>query len=151
MKKLFITASLLVALILTSCGTTVYQLQTKCDKTTPEELFKSISTLLMQQNFIIKQSDMKLGYLQAETMPSFSVWTGMDETRVWVFQYVQGKIIASAKQVLTKKNMFGQTESGAETYYNDNVHSDWSWYWDVRNGLENLCGDKIVITEKKVN
>jgi len=148
MKRIIIFF-LLISFFLSSCGTTMYQLKTDCSKVTVEELFKSITALLIEEDFIVKQSDLKLGYLQAETMPEFNVWLGMNEIRVWSFQDVNGKIKATAKVVYTKKNIYGSTTGGSVTYYNDDAHEDWTWYWNIRNGLERICGNKIVIVKKK--
>lgn len=142
---------LLLATVLCSCGHTVYQLNTDCDRVSAEELFQSITTLLMQENFLIKQNDIKLGYLQAETVPDFNVWVGQTETRIWVFQYIKGKIVASAKVVYQGQNAFGSPTSSSQIYYGDKTHSDWTWYWTIRRGIETICGNKIIIKENHVN
>lgn len=145
-----IVSFLLLAILLTSCGTTVYQLKTDCNKDT-EDLFKAIAMALSEENFLIKQNDAKLGYLQAETIPSFNIWIGANEIRYWVFQKVEDKVTASAKVAYITQNVFGATTGGSETYYNDKTHKDWTWYWSVRNKIENVCGNKIVFVEKKVH
>jgi hypothetical protein len=151
-KNAVIFIALLVSLMtLTSCGTTVYQLNTDCAKVSTEDLFKSITTLMLQEGFLIKQNDSKLGFLQAETVPKFNIWTGMNEVRYWIFQENNHKIIAFAKVIYTQQNIFGATTGGAEAYYDDKAHQDWTWYWSIRNGLEKICGSKIIITEKKQN
>lgn len=58
-------------------------------------------------------------------------------------------IIATAKTVDRTQSVFGAQTSASETYYDDDSHSDWEWYWDVRKGLEALCGSKIYITTVK--
>ena len=148
MKKYFLIIALLISL--TSCATTVWQLKTDCNSNT-EDLFKKISIILMQENFLIKANDSKIGYLQAETVPSLNAWTGMIETRYWIFQVQDSKVTAQAKVVYTKQNVFGATTEGTEIYYNDEVHSDWTWYWSIRNELEKICGNKIIFIEKKVH
>ncbi len=149
MKRVFLILLIISSTILISCGTTVYQLKSNCDAISTDELFKSITSLLIDEDFIIKQQDSKLGYLQAETMPKFNFWLGMTEVRVWVFQHVNGKIKASAKVVYTKSNAFGGTTGGSVTYYNDDASEDWTWYWNIRNGLERICQSKIIIESKK--
>jgi hypothetical protein len=148
MKKYFLIIALLISL--TSCATTVWQLKTDCNSNT-EDLFKKITIILMQENFLIKVNDPKIGYLQAETVPSFSIWTGTNETRYWIFQVQDNKVTAQAKVVYIQQNIFGATTGGTETYYNDEAHSDWTWYWSVRNELEKICGNKIIFIEKKVH
>jgi len=154
----------LVVLVVCSCGTTVYQLHTTCDKGN-EELFQSLTTVLLSSNFLVKQNDAKNGYLQAETMPEFNFWLGMQEQRIWTFQLVDSipkssagndvakimkKLISSAKVVYVKQNAFGSTVAGNTVYYNDETHKDWTWYWDIRNRIQQMCSD-IRIIEKKVN
>jgi hypothetical protein len=137
-------------MLLTSCGTTVWQLQTECNATT-EDLFRKISVILMQENFIIKANDPKSGYLQAETAPSYNIWLGTNEIRYWQFQVIDNKVVAQAKVVNVQQNLFGATTGSSEHYFNDDAHSDWTWYWNVRNELEKLCGHKIIFVKKKVN
>ncbi|MEJ5244312.1 MAG: hypothetical protein WHV28_01235 [Bacteroidota bacterium] len=144
-----ILSALAFLLLLNSCGTTVWQLKTDCNSNT-EDLFKRISMILMQENFLIKQNDPKIGYLQAETTPNYSFWTGMNETRYWIIIVQDNKVTAQAKVVYTQQNVFGATSGGTEVYYNDKAHSDWTWYWNVRNELEKTCGSKIIFVEKKV-
>ena len=151
MKKFLLLISITCFLALSSCGTTVYQIKTDCQKASTEDLFKSITTLLLQEGFLIKQNDAKIGFIQAESIPNINFWTGFNETRMWIFQNNGGKVIAYAKVVMTKQNIFGASTGGAEVYYNDKAHQDWTWYWTVRNGLEKICGEKIEIIESKRN
>ena len=165
MKK-SLTLSLIAILsifTLSSCGTTMYQLNNNCNLSS-EELFPRISQILINEGFIIKTNDAKNGYLQAETIPKFNIWIGMSEVRYWIIQKneqngisatsnqpAKPNLIAYAKVVYTQTNIFGASTGGAETYYNDKTSKDWQWYWNVRNALENLCGDKIKIIEIKHN
>lgn len=123
-------------------------MKTDCDLPT-DELLKRISMVMVDENMNITMNDAKLGYLRAETLPDHSVWTGMDEVRYWTFQVVDGKVTASAKFTYTQKNAFGATTGGTENYVNDEYPKDYTWYWNVRNSLEKLCGNKLVFIEKK--
>ena len=137
-----------ISVIVISCGTTVRQLNTNCNESC-RDIFKSLTTVLLQENFKIIQNDVENGYLQAETEYSHSVWTGANTKRVWIFQYDKGKIIASAKEVSNSQNAFGATVSTSEFYYSDRkAHEDMTWYWRVRNELEKLCTN-IKFTERK--
>jgi len=148
-KYLFVSIMLVALLTISSCGTTVWQLKTDCSPST-EEVINRITPILMEQNFLIKVNDPKTGLLQAETVPKFNFWMGMTEARYWIFQIVNNKVIAQAKIIYMKQNIFGATTGGTEIYYNDEASKDWSWYWQVRNGLETICGNKIVFLENSV-
>ncbi len=170
MKKRIFThiSQLLIVIIMSiffsSCGTTVWQLKTDCNISN-EDLFKQISQVLISEGFIIKSFDDKLGYLQAETQSKFNAWTGLNEIRYWIFQSPNtssyssvtsatnksNKIIAMAKVVYMQQNMFGATTGGSEKYYNDDVNKDWTWYWNVRNSLVQICGNKILFVKKTQN
>ena len=136
---------------MSGCGTTVYRLESKCDAVTTDSLFKSISILLIQKNFSIKQLDANDGYLEASTFPEWSVWTGMTSSKIWTFQKINDKIVASAKTLMQSQNMFGATTGSSVYYYSDKCHEDWDWYWDIRYSLEEICGNKIVIIKTETN
>ena len=142
---------ILASIFFISCSNPKYQIQTECNLSI-DDLFKSITTLLMQENFLIKQSDIRLGYLQAETIPEFDdaalmVGSSSQVYKIWVFQYKQGKIIATARSIRTIKQ--NHLQDGSQIYYSDKINKNkrTKWYWNIRNGLENLCGNKIVIAE----
>jgi hypothetical protein len=154
----------MVAVVVWGCGTTVIQLHTTCEQSN-EEIFQGLTSVLLSSNFMIKQNDPKNGYLQAETIPEFSIWTGQNEMRVWSFQLIDSipksssgavgdkrlkKLISSAKAVVTQQNAFGATTGGYTLYYNDKTHKDWNWYWDIRNKIQQQCSE-IRFVEKKVN
>lgn len=61
---------------------------------------------------------------------------------------VEGKIFATAKTNTYTKNIFATMTGNSDTYYKDDSSQDWGWYWNVRDGLETLCGTKLVIVEK---
>lgn len=141
---------LTITLSLNSCITTkIHELQSNCDQITTDELFKSLTTLVLKENMIIKQSDAKLGYLQAETNPKRSPLSGETRSYAWVFQHSDGKIVAYAKVLYSSQNAFGATKESGEAYYGDDSSKEEKWYWNVRNGIEKLCGNKIIIVTTK--
>jgi hypothetical protein len=147
MKKLLL-GGLLLMLLLSSCGTTVWQMKTKCDVPT-KEMFKKISIVFMQENFLIKENDAEMGYLLAETTPEHDPWFGGTNVRIWMFQ-AQGDIItAQARSARTTSNVYGATTGGSVTYINDEFSEDLTWYWNVRNKLEDICGNKIQFIKSK--
>ncbi|OGU58706.1 MAG: hypothetical protein A2X64_00030 [Ignavibacteria bacterium GWF2_33_9] len=142
------------------CGTTMYQLNTTCN-TDVTQLFNEISFFLVEEGFVIKQNDSKAGYLQAETIPKYNIWSGQNEVRYWIFQVKnfsntegtnkKDNVVAYAKIAYISTNVFGASNGGSEIYYNDRTHKDWSWYWTVRRGLENICKNQIRFIEKTLN
>lgn len=151
MKKILLSSLCIIALCFSSCGTTVHKLTADCNVDN-KVLFSKITAILLQENFMLKSQDIETGYLQAETVPEFSVWTGMSETRYWIFHVRNNNAVtAQAKVVYSKTNAFGAATGGTTKYYNDDVHKDWTWYWNVRNELESVCKNKIIFLESKIN
>lgn len=152
----------LMALVLCSCGTTMYQLHTTCEQSN-EEIFQSLTSVLLSSNFLVKQNDPKNGYLQAETMPVVNA--NETQYKIWTFQIVDSipknsavndgerkmkKMVCSAKEVTVLRNAFGWVVNEHTEYYNDKSHKIFTWYWDIRNRIQQMCSD-IRIIEKKVN
>jgi hypothetical protein len=44
---------------------------------------------------------------------------------------------------------FGGTTDGASTYFNDEADKDQRWYWDVRNHIEKMCSDVIIVEKNE--
>jgi len=140
----------LLSLLLVSCGTTMYQLRTDCDMDT-KEVFRHITTILMEENLNISHSDMDLGYLKAESTSEFNNYLKAEISKMWVFQKRDGFVLAHAKKTTIYKNEYGAITRTDEEYCNDYCNSDWSWYWNIRNELERLCGGRIRIIEKELS
>lgn len=155
---------ILLAVVVCSCGTTVYQLNTTCEKSN-EEIFQGLSSMLLSSNFLIKQNDPKTGYLQAETVPEYNFLSGVNYVRMWTFQLTDSipktstadmsgkklkKMMCTARLLMTSQNAFGSTTGAAMRYYNDEISKEQIWYWDIRNYIQKMCSD-IVIIEKEVN
>jgi len=136
MKKYLTT----LFLLLTACTPSMWQMKTDC-KLSNDELFKKITAVLLQERFIIKASEEKLGYLQAESLPEYVPAFGLKETHYWTFQSINGTITASASWA----TQGGQSSS--VTYMNDGTAAKIKWYWNVRNALESLCGNKLTFIE----
>ena len=139
----------IIFLLLSSCGTTVWQMQTNCEINT-EELFKQISVALFQENFIIKESNISLGYLQAESSPRLGGYLNKESViRYWIFQVHNGKLIAKAKEVLTLYDDNGVISNIREKYYNDDTSYKDTWYWKVRNELGKICMNRVYFFESE--
>ncbi|MFH1051827.1 MAG: hypothetical protein V1779_12975 [bacterium] len=148
MRKILI----LSFLFLLSCvaqKTVIYQLNTKCNKPV-EEVFKSVTGLLVLENLNIDHSDVNIGYISASTTPNRNYKTGYLDKRQWLIQFKDGKITAQAKVSMVQENAFGATILTKEVYYNDQADQEMSWYWNVRNALESLCDNKIEIIERQI-
>ena len=147
MKKIIVL--FLSAIIMSSCGTTVWQMKTDCNAS-PEELFKKIAVVLMQENFLIKANDIQLGYLQAESVPEFNPWLG-EVTKYWVFQIqnYQSSPLTINKVTARAYIVYKMTNASGQVYFHDDSDPKTTWYWSVRNGLENICANKIVFIESK--
>ena len=132
---------LVCSVILLSCNANLVQgHNVKCNKTT-QEIISAFSALGMRENMIPKMADANIGYARLETMPANNIWIGGSDIRVWQLQVDNtGTIIATA---------FNQHSTGATTYYGDNTHEDWKWYWNIRKGLQQLCGDSVRIIQRE--
>ncbi|HPI19693.1 MAG TPA: hypothetical protein PKY56_04920 [Candidatus Kapabacteria bacterium] len=142
---------LIFIVLLSSCSTTVWQLQTECESNT-EEVFKHISVALFQENFIIKESNVSLGYLIAEHSLGKSGFLNREVViRYWIFQVNNEKILAKAKEVYTSYDDNGSISDVKEKYYNDETSIKDTWYWTVRNKLENICMNKVYFYKSESN
>lgn len=134
------TLTLLFALMLVSCGTVVQEHNVKCNKT-KQEIISAFSALGMRENMMPKMADANIGYARLESLPANNLWIGGTDIRVWQLQVDDtGTIIATA---------FNQHSTNTTTYYGDNTHEDWTWYWNIRKGLQQLCGDSVRITQRE--
>jgi hypothetical protein len=156
------------------CATSIKQHNIGCYDRSKADVLRSASALLIQNGFTITMADTIIGLVQAETAESRDIWSGTISKRVWQVNIkpelgkdvVAGAstaaltappgakpmyIMATAKTVNRTQNAYGATLSTSEVYYDDSAHEDWEWYWDVRKGMEEMCGTKAVVTTKKVH
>jgi hypothetical protein len=127
---------LLIVLLLSSC-TTVWHIQTDC-KVQSEEFMKNITTALISESYKIIQSDVKLGYLRGEAQKTMGLNNNIQTA--WSFQINQDKVIAFCTWT---------DDSNQLRYCNDDFDKDKGWYWNVRNSLEKLCGNKLIFIKKE--
>jgi hypothetical protein len=173
--KILVPVTLIAAVFIGCSGVKIQQHNLPCHTRTKADVLRSAMSLLVQHGFKITVADTVLGLVQAETEETRDIWSGMISKRVWqvsirpelgplgqidpVGQAALSKpqtdrtmyVIATARTVNKTTNAFGATISTAEIYYDDSVHEDWEWYWEVRRGLESVCGSKVVISTRKVN
>lgn len=180
-KSLFFPSLLATLLFTQGCMITrvkqynVKQHNLPCHHRTQGEVIRSATSILVQSGFRITLSDTLIGLVQAETEEMVDIWTGVNSKRVWQISIKHSLdsnasitagnaqtlaappdiqplyIVALAKVVGHTQNAYGATLSTSEVYYDNEAHKDWEWYWDVRKGLESICGATSVITVKEMN
>ena len=174
MNRIYLFA--ILGLFAVGCsGVKIQQHNIPCHTRTRADVLRSAMSLLVQHGFTVSIADTTIGLVQGETEESRDIWSGMITKRVWQIsirpelgkigelspadqaalskpaQQPSMYVIATAKTVNKTTNAFGATLSTAELYYDDDVHQDWEWYWEVRRGLESVCGSKVVISTRKIN
>lgn len=174
MNRIYLFA--ILGLFAVGCsGVKIQQHNIPCHTRTRADVLRSAMSLLVQHGFNVTIADTTIGLVQGETEESREIWSGMISKRVWQISIRPdlGKlgvisaesqatltkpidqpsmyVIATAKTVNKTTNAFGATLSTSELYYDDDVHQDWEWYWEVRRGLESVCGSKVVISTRKIN
>ena len=137
----------LLSLLVLSCSPKIYEHQLNC-KSNTEQILSKFVQLVTSEGLTVENQDAKLGFANASSSEDFSFWTGVYTRRFWTISVVEGKIFATAKTNTYTKNIFGTMTGNSDTYYKDDSSQDWGWYWNVRDGLEALCGTKLVIVEK---
>ncbi|MBL7974598.1 MAG: hypothetical protein JNJ85_06780 [Candidatus Kapabacteria bacterium] len=148
MKLLLFVVSLCLIKIFTGCtphAPKVYELKANCNQPT-EELFNSIIQITSKHNFTPKVSDSKIGLLVVETEPSSLGKKSNIHKEIWQFNYINGKLLAYAKQSITETDTNGHHGSMYTLSFNDKTKEEELWYWNVRNELQHLCPD-IKVTE----
>lgn len=166
---------LTILLFAQSCMTTkIKQHNLPCYQRTQVEIIRSATSILVMNGFRITLADTLMGLVQAETEEAHDVWSGRDNKRVWTISIKSSLdqeimttageqrtlesgqnskplyIVALAKVVSRSRNVYGATASASEDYYDNDSPKDWGWYWDVRKGLETICGATSVITVKEM-
>ncbi|MBD1210697.1 MAG: hypothetical protein H9535_19890 [Ignavibacteria bacterium] len=119
---------------------------TNCGVKSNAEILSSLSALCIREGMNMKVSDANIGFLQVESTPSTML--GIRQTYVWQFNVKNGTVVGTAKALTETLNGFGMVIGSSEVGYNDKVHKDHKWYWNVRNSLESMCDGKLVFTEQ---
>lgn len=172
MKKTLLLPVIALGLFLSSCSTVINNLNTPC-QLTAEVLFNDLQAILIMEGFEIEVSNSNVGILRASIPETREPWSGMYITKTWTFQIADNdksrigstgqasmpaggapivtRIIATAKWHGETRNAFGGVVSSSDKYYDDTVHKEYTWYWNIRNKLEDLCGHTIEIQSKESN
>lgn len=136
------------AVLFTACAQRPIQLTTPCPTKPMREVVSSLSALVIAEGMQITLVNENIGILQASSPEDHSIWTGLYTIRQWIFTMKGDTVLAYAKTIDQSRNAFGATLATSETYYSDKVHPDHAWYWNVRRGLETLCGGKVEFVQK---
>ena len=166
---------ILLLFITISCATpqSHYFLKSDCQLISSADFFNQIKTRLIKEKFKIKEFDSVNGYLKAETMPLetnqylagiHSPYLGSNYTTftegytlvqknilILEIHINNKKVIGEAKELELKNisNMF--VIDTITNYINENTLSVADiWYWDIKKGIEEICGNKIIIEKELV-
>jgi hypothetical protein len=168
---------ILLLFITISCDTpqSHYLLKTDCPLISSNEFFNQLKTLLIKEKFKINEYDSSNGYLIAESLPveidqylagiyGSSFFSNINYTSytngyslvqknilIWEIHVNDKKVIGEAKELELKNisNMF--VIDTITNYVNENTLSVGDiWYWDIKKGMEEICGNKIVIEKELV-
>lgn len=146
MKSVAIAAAVLALSV--GCASRPIQLVTPCGSHDTKSTLKYLSGLVAAEGMQIELVNEDVGILRASLGPEHDFWTGMNLTKQWQFTIRGDTVLAFAKTISVSQNAFGATVGSSETYYSDKAHSDWTWYWNVRNPLQSFCGHEVIFIQK---
>lgn len=139
---------ILLLFSLQSCAVKIYEHHKDCLKD-KQEIISKFSSLVIAEQMQIKMQDANIGVAQAETPVTKNIYNGQLEQKFWNLRIDGNNLIITAYLTITQQNAFGVTLSQTTVYFDDKTHNDWGFFWNVRDGLEELCGGKFIVVEKK--
>lgn len=145
MKTILITAALCVAV--GGCAPPRYQMKTACPGRTKSDVVSAMIALVAQEAFTVTLVNENVGIVQANGTSEFSVWTGYYSTPVWQMTMKGDTALLIAKILFHKENIFGAQTSSTEAYMTDEAAETHTWYWNVRRGMESLCGSTAIVVK----
>lgn len=134
--------------VVAACAQRPIQITAPCQTKSAKEIIANLSALMAAEGMQITLANEQVGVLQASTAEERDPWTGMYTTKAWSLVVKDGTVQAYAKTINQSRNAFGVVVATNETYYSDKVHQDWMWYWNVRRGLQELCGTDVTFIER---
>jgi hypothetical protein len=139
---------LLFVITAIGCAKKPIMLTTPCPVMARDTLAQQLVGVLLSEGFEIRLLNEKLGLIQAETAPDYSIWTGMTTVNKWSITIREDRTVeAYASSYMGSQNIFGATNATSMTPYDDRAHESHTWYWSVRNRLESLCGNRVEFYE----
>lgn len=146
MKRLLIIVAITFAGLLASCSNTIKVMKSDCN-VSAEELFSSISAVCLSNGFEIKNSDAKIGYLTLERDEGLVniLEPNSGKKTVWTFQLKKNELFATCKSMYKDPNYLTLSR---ETYYDDG-YLKFAWYSDVRDAIQNICGNIRFIEKER--
>jgi hypothetical protein len=118
---------------------------------TNQQILAKFSSLVMAEGLSVKNQDIELGIANAESVPDKNIWTGYTTQNIWNIRIENNTIIALATMNMFTQNIFGATTNTSTVSLGNETHDDYGWYWNVRDGLEELCGGKFNVIVKQEN
>lgn len=107
-----------------------------------------MTSVLMSEGFEVKLVNKKLGQLKAQSVPDYSSWTGHGILNRWSFTiHSDLSVQACAISYRASKDLSGLLALETRGRIDDRAHEDQTWYWSVRNKLQELCGSQITFIE----
>ncbi len=139
----------LVAVAVCGCAKKPILLTTPCPQVPVADFMRDMAAILMSEGFEVKVMNETVGLLQAESAPDHSIWTGATTVNRWSFTFVDGGCVqANASSYSGSQNVFGATTATSMTPYDDNTNKSVTWYWNVRNKLQQMCGYQITFVKQ---
>jgi hypothetical protein len=111
------------------------QIVAPCSGKPQKDVIAYIASVMVNEGMEITLVNEEAGIVQAKS--TGHSWTSGGD-RYWSVSMRHDTVIAVAKVVSTGS-------MASTTYYGDNTHSSHTWYWSVRNAIEQVCGVTVMI------
>ncbi len=146
MRYLYIV---IIAILINSCSHQyypVYEITTNCQNLSTKQIFNELQKALILHDFEISKLDYDLGLMIAHTEKKYARTSLESYHKEWKFIVKDNRnIVAKARFIETTFNARGITYNEQSKYMGDNTPTNYTWYWDIRTALENLCNSKSTI------
>lgn len=127
--------ALVACALLVGCSAPrLVQLAAPCPKMNRQEVITVLTGLVAGEGMTVTLVNENVGILQASGSPHKS-WGDLVEQKQWQFSVRGDTVYGFAKTVYTTAERVE-----GEMPVTDDASSDERWYWNVRNGLQKVCG-----------
>lgn len=144
---------LIVTIILSACTSNykhfpVYELHTPCSKLSAKEIFDGLAKPLIKHEFDITEINYNIGLLVAKSEKIYNRDKHSNSHKEWrIFVDDDGTIISKARFIETHFNDRGITIDETSIYMGENSPKNHTWYWAIKNKMEELCSEQTEIIE----
>ena len=114
-----------------------------CPTKTSAELVSAITTLITAEGMTITDHNPLVGILQASATEESLGRINVTTSRHWTFTIKDGLIGAYARVDTSTRNAAGVTIDSTQSFYSETAPDEWKWFWNVRRGLESICGTQV--------